>query len=160
MPGWRSHLGQVSQRRSLPAQLIQDAAVKGLLLRAAAAQLRQVGVIQTGPVLREGLGTVSLNLSTSNRENRGLNRNWMSKSESENVPEKLQFTRWQHQELCIGLWPPTSTKLYDVSIIRPLCAGHVSEVFLKRCLAAQQTPESNQVPGCNYSFSQTFASLF
>lgn len=75
MLGWRSHLGQVSQRRSLPAQLIQDAAVKGLLLLAAAAQLRQVGVIQTGPVLREGLGTVPLNLSTSHRENRDLNRN-------------------------------------------------------------------------------------
>lgn len=72
--GWRSHLGQVSQRRSLPAQLIQDAAVKGLLLLAAAAQLRQVGVIQTGPVLREGLGTVPLNLSTSHRENRDVNR--------------------------------------------------------------------------------------
>lgn len=58
----RTHLGQVPQIGPLPPQLVQDAAVEGFLLLAAMAQLRHVGVIQTGPVLREGLGTVPLDL--------------------------------------------------------------------------------------------------
>lgn len=61
-PFSRTHLGQVPQIGPLPPQLVQDAAVEGLLLLAAVAQLRQVGVIQAGPVLREGLGTVPLDL--------------------------------------------------------------------------------------------------
>lgn len=58
----KAHLRQVSQLRSLPPQLIKDAAVETLLLLTAAAQFSQVWIIQTGPVLREGLGTVSLDL--------------------------------------------------------------------------------------------------
>lgn len=64
----RSHLRQVSQLRPLPPQLIEDAAVEGLLLLTATAQFPQVGIIQTGPVLGEGLGTVSLDLPTRNSE--------------------------------------------------------------------------------------------
>lgn len=58
----KSHLRQVSQLRSLPSQLIKDAAVEGLLLLTAIAQFLQVRIIQTGPVLCEGLGTVPLDL--------------------------------------------------------------------------------------------------
>lgn len=63
----KSHLRQVSQLRPLPPQLIKDAAVEGLLLLTATAQLPQVRIIQTGPVLREGLGTVSLDLPTRSK---------------------------------------------------------------------------------------------
>lgn len=38
------------------------------------AQLRQVGVIQTGPVLREGLGTVPLDLPARKSADRGDSR--------------------------------------------------------------------------------------
>lgn len=58
----KAHLRQVSQLRSLPPQLIKDAAVETLLLLTAAAQFSQVWIIQTGPVLREGLSTVPLDL--------------------------------------------------------------------------------------------------
>lgn len=68
----RSHLGQVSQLRPLPPQLIENAAVEGLLLLTATAQFPQVGIIQTGPVLREGLGTVSLDLPTRSSEKQRL----------------------------------------------------------------------------------------
>ena len=57
-----AHLGQLPEVGSLPTKLVQDAAVEALLLRAAAAQLGDVGVVQTGPVLRERLGTVALYL--------------------------------------------------------------------------------------------------
>lgn len=70
----RTHLGQVPQIGPLPAQLVQDAAVEGFLLLAAMAQLRQVGVIQTGPVLREGLGTAPLDLPARKSAEEGLTR--------------------------------------------------------------------------------------
>lgn len=57
-----THFGQVSQLWPLPAQLLQHTVIKLLLLLAAVAQLSQVRVIQTGPVLCEGLGTVPLYL--------------------------------------------------------------------------------------------------
>lgn len=58
----KSHLRQVSQLWSLPTQLIKHAAVEGLLLLTTSTQFDQIRVIQTRPVLREGLCTVSLDL--------------------------------------------------------------------------------------------------
>lgn len=58
----KSHLGQVSQLWSLPTQLIKHAAVEGLLLLTTMTQFGQIRVIQTRPVLREGLCTISLDL--------------------------------------------------------------------------------------------------
>lgn len=57
-----AHLRQISQLRSLPAQLVKDAVVKGLLLPTATAQLGQIGIVQAGPVLGERLGAVPLDL--------------------------------------------------------------------------------------------------
>lgn len=65
----KPYLRQVSQLRSLPPQLIKDAAVEGLLLLTTMTQFGQIRIIQTGPVLREGFGTVSLDLPTRNRAN-------------------------------------------------------------------------------------------
>jgi len=57
-----TNFGQISEVRPLPAQLLQHTAVKLLLLLTAVEQLSQVRIIQAGPVLCEGLCTVSLYL--------------------------------------------------------------------------------------------------
>lgn len=54
----RSYLGEVSQVRPDPAQLVQHTGVEGSLLLAAAAQLLLVGVVDARPVRSEGLGAV------------------------------------------------------------------------------------------------------
>lgn len=57
-----SDLGQVSQFRSLPAELLQHTVIKLLLLFTAVTELGQARIVQAGPVLGERLGTVPLNL--------------------------------------------------------------------------------------------------
>lgn len=53
-----SYLGEVSQLRPHPAQLVEHAGVEGCLLLAAAAQLLLVAVVDARPVCGEGLGAV------------------------------------------------------------------------------------------------------
>lgn len=130
----RTHLGQVPQTGPLPPQLVQDAAVEGFLLLAAMAQLRQVGVIQAGPVFREGLGTVALDLPVE--EERG---------------QRFQSKHcWQIETRC-----PFYSLVAVSRLIQFLQSDEsVTQVLLK---SVWQGPEAAQVPAAITTLLKSFS---
>lgn len=159
----KSHLRQVSQLRSLPSQLIKDAAVEGLLLLTATTQFCQIRIIQTGPVLREGLRTVTLDLPIRI----GVNR---VKNVSINHIHPISPSNWRFRQKSksgtfIKLWFmtcqfPIIKKNSDchgpVFTIRIFLTCHVNEVLLVLLAVARSTHESNQVPGAITAFLKSF----
>lgn len=101
----RTHLGQVPQLRPHPPQLVQDAVVEGFLLLAAVAQLPKVVEIQAGPVLREGLGTVALDLPARTSADKG----WIKNSALTCLLQPLDWSNFHNQitlneVLLKGVW--------------------------------------------------------
>lgn len=177
----KAHLRQLSQLGSLPPQLIQDAAVKGLLLLPAPAQLRQVWIIQTGPVLCEGLGTAALDLPTRDgAQKKGcMGESVVVLKTLEIVPSTKLIQINTSEKRKPDIWNTwiDRFKVYTASMSRVTLKdpswfkrkdfwGLNDENFLgwlcgwsssKRCLAvARSTIESNQVLGAITAFLKSF----